>query len=80
MSIGEVGREEVIQMAREAGFYNQSADYWDCTTKGIERFAALVAATKIEACAKHVEALANDRPELAVVVKAIADSIRAGRK
>ena len=37
-------RDDIIRMAREAGFYNQSADYWDCTTKGIERFAVLVAA------------------------------------
>jgi hypothetical protein len=45
-------RDDITRMAREAGFYNQSADYWDCTTKGIERFAALVAAAEREACAK----------------------------
>jgi hypothetical protein len=36
-------RDDIIRMAREAGFVNLSDQYWDCTTEGIGRFAALVA-------------------------------------
>lgn len=54
-------REEIIRMAREAGFEaDESANdvwitdgYW---AKELERFAALVAAHEREACAKVCEA------------------------
>lgn len=48
-------RDDIIRMAREAGFVNLSDQYWDCTTEGIERFAALVAAAEREECAKLCE-------------------------
>lgn len=41
-----MNRDDIILMAREAGFINLSDQYWDCTTEGIERFAALVSAAE----------------------------------
>ena len=52
-----MNREDVIRMAREAGFeelFKDSHD-WVCFTEEIERFAALVAAAEREACAKVCE-------------------------
>ena len=51
-------REEIIRMAREAGFEVYETDVW--ITDGwwleeLERFAALVAAHEREACAKVAE-------------------------
>jgi hypothetical protein len=46
--------EDIIAMAREAGFeelFDNSSD-WVCFTDEIEKFAALVAAAEREACAK----------------------------
>ena len=49
-------REEIIRMAREAGFdAHDMSDDFTCNLKNIERFAALVAAAKREACAKVCE-------------------------
>jgi hypothetical protein len=53
-----VDREEIIRMAREAGFEVYETDVW--ITDGwwleeLERFAALVAAVERNACAKVVE-------------------------
>ena len=41
-------REEIIKLAREAGFEQLGPDIedWVCFTEGIERFAALVAAAE----------------------------------
>ena len=50
-------REDIISMAREAGFeelFKDSHD-WVCFTEEIERFAALVAAAEREGCAKVCE-------------------------
>tara|TARA_R110002126_G_scaffold170180_1_gene319122 strand:- start:135 stop:362 length:228 start_codon:yes stop_codon:yes gene_type:complete len=44
-------REEIIRMAREAGF----SVTWPETELNFERFAALVAAAEREACAKQAE-------------------------
>ena len=44
-------REEIIRMAREAGF----SVTWPETVPNFERFAALVAAAEREACAKQAE-------------------------
>jgi hypothetical protein len=54
-------REDIIRMAREAGCKPfRSPEYWDdvqvfATPDVLERFAALVAASEREACAKAVE-------------------------
>lgn len=46
-------REEIIRMAREAGFDpHDMSDDFTCNLEDIERFAALVAAYEREACAK----------------------------
>ena len=47
-------REDIIKLAREAGFEQLGPDIedWVCFTEEIERFAALVAAAEREACAK----------------------------
>lgn len=53
--------EDIIAMAREAGFeelFDNSSD-WVCFTDEIEKFAALVAAAEREACAKVCEAQEN---------------------
>jgi len=46
-------REEIIRMAREAGFDpHDMSDDFTCNLENIERFADLVAAHEREACAK----------------------------
>jgi hypothetical protein len=51
-----VTREEIIRMAREAGFdAHDMSDDFTCNLKNIERFAALVAAAEREACAQTIE-------------------------
>ena len=54
-------RNEVIALAREAGFEQLGPDIedWVCFTEEIERFAALVAAAEREACAKVCDDLAD---------------------
>jgi hypothetical protein len=44
-------REEIIRLAREAGFQVASASYWGAEREAIERFAARGAAAAREACA-----------------------------
>lgn len=34
--------DKLKQMAEQAGFVNINADYWDCTTPGIEKLAELI--------------------------------------
>ena len=49
-------REEIIRMAREAGFDpHDMSDDFTCNLEDIEHFATLVAAAEREACAKVVE-------------------------
>ena len=48
-----MNREEVIKIAREAGF--ESHDAMINYTKELQRFAALVAAAEREACAKEAD-------------------------
>ena len=60
-------REEIIRMAREAGFEVYGTDVW--ITDGwwleeLERFAALVAAAEREACAKVCDELKPFGPHL----------------
>ena len=48
-----MNREDIIRMAREAGFYGRHPEAYNIVM--IERFAALVAAAEREACAKLME-------------------------
>ena len=52
-------RDDIIRMAREAGFFHTGTEpqYFSCRTTSIERFAAIVAASEREACAKLCETL-----------------------
>ena len=54
-------REDIIKLAREAGFEQLGPDIedWVCFTEEIERFAALVAAAERQACAKECDELAG---------------------
>jgi hypothetical protein len=45
-------QEDIIRMAREAGFCQEHINIWMCTGEDIKRFAALVRADEREACAK----------------------------
>jgi hypothetical protein len=62
-------REDIIQMAREAGFEADPDNVW--ITDGywfeeLARFAALVAAAEREECAKQLNALGNDHCAAAI--------------
>ena len=46
--------EEIIKLARKAGIAKHGLG-WTCWEGQLERFAALVAAAELEACAKVVE-------------------------
>jgi hypothetical protein len=59
-----MNREEIIRMAREAGFVNvrgglkdngELSDYWDCWPGQLEHFAALIAAAERKRCAQIVQ-------------------------
>ena len=57
MSIEEMTHDDIIRMAKEAGFkprHNAPREWW-MLTEDIEHFAALVAAAEREACAKVCE-------------------------
>ena len=49
-----MNQDDIIRMAREAGFYIDQ-DWIDHGLSGFERFAALVAAAEREACANQAE-------------------------
>ena len=69
-------REEIIRMAREAGY---GLSLSDMHAPALERFAALVAAAEREACAKEAENESNfDSTECGIdVANDIAAAIRA---
>lgn len=69
-----MNREDIIRMAREAGY---GLSLSDMHAPALERFAALVADVEREACAKVCERLATWNTALAIVC---ADSIRARSK
>jgi len=52
-----VTREDIIRMAREAGFSDTTNPFvaWGASWEQVERFATLVAAAEREECAKAVE-------------------------
>jgi hypothetical protein len=56
-----MSREEIIRMAREAGF---ATSWTEAAGEALERFAALVAAAEREACAKLVESRKTEANEL----------------
>ena len=63
----EMTREEIVRLAREAGF----SVTWPETEPNFERFAALVAAAEREACAKlETEAGVYTRSDLANAIRA----------
>ena len=77
-------KEDIIRMAREAGFEYSGAELtWESVicTEELERFAALVASAEREACAKECEGINSaedyygERPELVC-----AEAIRARGK
>lgn len=66
-------REDIIRMAREAGFeeLGSRADDWVCFGDEIERFAELVADAEREACAKVCDDWPNGRDDVYLIGKAI---------
>ena len=68
-----MSREEIIGLAREAGFLVASASLWVAESEALERFADLVAAAEREACAVLVERGMGDF----LLGKKIAAAIRA---
>jgi hypothetical protein len=52
-----VNKDDIIKMAREAGF--NPVSYMGANLESFERFAALVAAAEREACAKVCETFYN---------------------
>ena len=76
-------REQIIRMAREAGFQVYETDVW--ITDGwwleeLERFAALVAEHEREACAKVCDVLAVHPEYASDITKVAAQAIRARGK
>ena len=76
-------RENIIQMAREAGFEADPDNVW--ITDGywfeeLARFAALVAAAEREACARVCDALAAHPEYASEITKLAAHAIRARSK
>jgi hypothetical protein len=61
---GEMTKEDVIRMAREAGEAEGMAEF--VFHPVIERFAALVASAEREACAKQLDALGCDHCATAI--------------
>ena len=76
-------REDILRMAREAGFTEGMAWLgevlvWEAEPKNLERFAALVAAHEREACAKVCEARhMGDNNREDAEARRCADAIRA---
>lgn len=72
-------REEIIRMAREAGFKVdwQHADVAEIKAKRYEYFAALVAKHEREACAKVCDVLAVHPEYASDITKVAAQAIRA---
>jgi hypothetical protein len=75
-------REDIIRMAREAGWSEIGADLWGATNDGamsiyaLERFAALVAAAEREACAD----ICDQHASIEGIAQRCAEQIRARSK
>lgn len=50
---------EIIRLAREAGFWQEHTNTWVCAGEDMERFAALVRADEREQCAKECDKIAH---------------------
>ena len=68
-----MNREDIIRMAKEAGFYIEHSEIYSMSTQSdheltepIERFAALVASAERAACAKQLDALGCDHCATAI--------------
>ena len=75
-----MNREDIIRMAREAGFEVYETDVWITDgwwTEELERFAALVAAHEREECAKVCDVLAVHPEYASDITKVAAQAIRA---
>ena len=74
-----MNREDIIKLAREAGFKVdwQHADVAEIKAKRYEYFAALVAAHEREACAKVCDVLAVHPEYASDITKVAAQAIRA---
>ena len=72
-------REDIIRMAREAGFSDTTNPFvaWGASWEQVERFAALVAAHEREACAKVCDVLAVHPEYASDITKVAAQAIRA---
>jgi Tat protein secretion system quality control protein TatD with DNase activity len=70
-----VDRDDIIKMAREAGF--NPVSYMGANLESFERFAALVAAAEREACAKVCDVLAVHPEYASDITKLAAQAIRA---
>lgn len=72
-------KDDIIRMAREAGFEQLGPDIedWVCFTDEIERFAALVATAEREACAHMVEDWDLECFNYLACPRVVADAIRA---
>ena len=53
-------RDDIIRMAREAGFNHEGYDWNEIVFPIVERFAAIVAAAEREECAKLCEMVEDD--------------------
>ena len=72
-------REEIIRMAREAGFRDTTTPVvaLGVSWEQVQRFAALVAAAEREACAKVCDVLAVHPEYASDITKVAAQAIRA---
>ena len=70
-----MNKEDIIQMAREAGFdAHDMSDDFTCNLRDIERFAALVATVEREACAELIEEMKVQHPKyIAAAIRARGD-------
>ena len=72
-------REEIIRMAREAGFRDTTTPVvaLGVSWEQVQRFAALIAAAEREACAKVCDVLAVHPEYASDITKVAAQAIRA---
>lgn len=70
----DMTRDDILRMAREAGFVDESFCRWGAYSDDIERFANLVAAAEREACAKLCDEIDDGREDLSAKC---AEAIRA---
>jgi hypothetical protein len=66
-------QDEIIEMAKQAGFWKEHTNTWMCNSQDIEAFANLVAQHEREACAKVCDDIWKDN----YTAYACAEAIRA---